>query len=115
MIVTAVGSSNFDLSYSMKKEVELNSKPKEEIVDTSVVSNRAIDKDNARELYYSHKANDLMKSLIQTYLDVQEEQSDFSFEDIREFNKKQNRIDLLEAYQDEITIQQNKTIYEGWV
>lgn len=116
MIVTAVESSNFDLRYSTKKEVALNSKSKEEeLVDNSVIHDIEVDKSSAREFYYSYKANDLMKSLIQTYLDVQEEQSDFSFEDIREFTKKQNRVDLLQSYQGDVRVQENKTVYEGWV
>jgi hypothetical protein len=85
----------------------------EQVNETRKVSN-----EEALLLYYNYQAVQAMKSRVDTLFDAQYEEEDIqtvTYEDIRELNKKLNRKEYIENYQnDNVRIQGNKSSIEIW-
>jgi len=81
--------------------------PKEESIE-----NIKLSKEESKNLYYGYKVNNLMKSMIEIYMDI--EKKELEYEDIRDIRKFQNRNELAEFYKEESKIQKNNTQYEVW-
>lgn len=110
-IQTASGmSSNTNDSNSNKSEtVEELVHSEEEKSESKRFSN-----EEAKNLYYAYRASNLMKSKIEIYLDISNEDKDLNYSDIRDFTKLNNKSNILEYYKNEIKIQENDSKYELW-
>lgn len=106
--------SGFGMNYQEKSltYTEKNKVEKIPIFTDEIIDYRKLSNEEAKNLYYAYKQNDLMKSKIETYIDIEEKE--LEYDDIREVKKYQNRNDLIDYYKEEVKIQNNELKHEVW-
>jgi hypothetical protein len=117
MNVTPV-QSGYGMDYLQKGISNTNEVVEEKSTSTveSINEDRKLTNEEARHLYYANKATDLMKSVIEIYQEAQNDEAEdiMDYQDIRDIQKTQNRMDMVQYYQNEARIQNGDTKYEMW-
>jgi len=106
--------SGYGMNYQEKRPSPISSNMFEEasISSEEIIDHRVLSKEEEKNLYYAYKANDLMKSKIEIYMDIEEKE--LKYKDIREIQEYENKSDLIKYYKNEVEIQNNDKKYEVW-
>ena len=108
--------SGYEINYQKNSSNNTFNEKVEEVSSSKIIDYRKLSNEEAKNLYYTHKENNLMKSKIEIYMNIQEENEEnkLDYNDIREIQKTQNKIDLTDYYSNNAEINKETTSYQVW-
>ncbi len=114
MNITSAQGSNFNLNYLNKNEKQKESINREiqPEIEKERIDYRKLSNEESKNLYLAYQTSNLMKSKIEILMDSEE--NNLTYKDIRDVNKSQNRIDIVESYNKQVNIQKSDSQYEMW-
>lgn len=115
MNVTGIQESSFAQGYlnnNLKEQQSLDTEIKTD-EDKKILDHRNLTDEEAKNLYLSYQTYNLMKTKIDIYLSIEEQ--DLEYKDIRELKKSENRLDAITYYNKQSNTAQNDSKFEAWV
>jgi len=118
MNIIAVQPSH-QMNYQEQSSNTKSNKIVEEVAKSSesreIIDHRKLSDEEAKNLYYSLKENNLMKTKIDIYMNNQEnDDNELDYSDIKELQETQNKMNLAEYSANNSNMQTEDTHFQVW-